>query len=127
MADIRLGRMQLRMMQVLWKAGRCTAREITDTMNADEPTTHSTVQTLLRTLEDKQAVAHKVEGRTFIFYPLIQEDDVREDATEDLVDRVFGGSAGSLVSYLLKNGRVSEKELDEIRKLIQDTSRKSKR
>jgi predicted transcriptional regulator len=125
MAEIQLGRMQLRMMQVIWKAGRCTAREITAAMNAEEPTAHSTVQTLLRTLEDKGAVAHEVEGRTFIFYPLVREDQVRQDATADLVERVFGGSAGSLVSYLLKSGKVSRKELDEIRRLI-DAERKKR-
>ena len=118
MAEIRLGRMQLRIMQVLWKAGSCTARQITDAMNAMEPTAHSTVQTLLRSLEDKHVVAHRAEGRTFVFYPLVQEEEVRKEATEDLVDRVFGGKAGQLVSYLLKAGKVSRKELDEIREMI---------
>jgi BlaI family penicillinase repressor len=126
MAEIQLGRMQLRMMQVIWKAGRCTARDITDAMNAQEPTAHSTVQTLLRTLEDKGAVAHEVEGRTFIFYPLVKEGEVQQDATEDLVERVFGGSAGNLVSYLVTSGKVSRKELDEIRKMI-DTERKKRK
>jgi predicted transcriptional regulator len=126
MAKIQLGRMQLRMMQVIWKAGRCTAREITDAMNAQEPTAHSTVQTLLRTLEEKGAVAHKVEGRTFIFYSRVKEDEVQQDATEDLVERVFGGSAGNLVSYLVKSGKVSRQELDEIRKMI-DTERKKRK
>ena len=126
MAKIQLGRMQLRMMQVIWKAGRCTAREITDAMNAQEPTAHSTVQTLLRTLEEKGAVAHHVEGRTFIFYPRVKEDEVQQDATEDLVERVFGGSAGNLVSYLVKSGKVSRQELDEIRKMI-DTERKKRK
>src|SRR5262245_45401342 len=126
MAKIRLGRMQLRMMQVIWKAGRCTARAITDAMNAQEPTAHSTVQTLLRTLEDKGALAHKVEGRTFIFYPRVKEDEVQQDVTEDLVERVFGGSAGNLVSYLVKSGKVSRQELDEIRKMI-DTERKKRK
>jgi predicted transcriptional regulator len=126
MAEIQLGRMQLRMMQVIWRAGRCTAREITDAMNAEEPTAHSTVQTLLRTLEDKGAVAHEVEGRTFIFYPLVKEDEVQQDATEDLVERVFGGSAENLVSYLLKSRKVSRRELDEIRRMI-DTERKKRK
>lgn len=126
MAKMQLGRMQLRMMQALWKAGRASARDITEAMNAVEPTAHSTVQTLLRTLEAKRAVAHEVEGRTFIFYPLVREDEVQEDATADLVERVFGGRASALVSYLLKSGKVSQGELDEIRKLI-DRERKNRK
>jgi|SRR5579863_5727858 len=127
MSDIRLGRMQLRMMQVLWDLGSCTARQLTDAMNAEEPTAHSTVQTLLRTLEDKKVVAHKAEGRTFIFYPLVQEDEVRQDATQDLVERVFGGDASSLVSYLLKAGKITSEELDALRKRIDASPKKPKR
>ena len=127
MAKMQLGRMQLRLMQVLWKSGRASAREITDAVNAVEPTAHSTVQTLLRMLEDKQAVGHDVTGRTFMFYPLVREDEVQEDVTFDLIERVFGGRAGALVSYLLKSGKVSRDELDEIRKLVDDERKKRKR
>ena len=58
MTPTQLGRMQLLIMQTLWKAGRATAREITDALNESEPVAHSTVQTLLRTLEDKGAISH---------------------------------------------------------------------
>jgi len=51
---------------------------------------------------------------------------VQQDATEDLVERVFGGSVGNLVSYLVKSGKVSRQELDEIRKMI-DTERKKRK
>lgn len=126
MPVMRLGQMQLKIMQVLWRLSRATAREITDALNVDEPTAHSTVQTLLRTLEDKRAIAHDVEGRTFVFRPLVREDQVQQDVTHDLLDRVFGGSARDLVSYLLKTATVSRKELDDIRQLI-DEERKKRR
>lgn len=126
MASTRLGRVQLRIMQVLWDRGRATARQITDAINASEPIAHSTVQTLLRGLEEKGAVAHKVEGRTFVFYPLVTEGRFKQSATRELVERVFGGSVGSLVAHLLKNEDVSRQELDEIRKLIQQRGQKQK-
>ena len=53
MAAIQLGRVQLLIMQVLWDMGQATAREITDAINRIEPIAHSTVQTLLRGLEEK--------------------------------------------------------------------------
>lgn len=48
MGQTQLGRMQFRIMQVLWDLGRASAREISDALNAAEPVAHSTVQTLLR-------------------------------------------------------------------------------
>ena len=66
MTSTQLGRVQLLIMQVLWDRQRATAREITDTINKSEPIAHSTVQTLLRALEEKSSVSHESEGRTFI-------------------------------------------------------------
>ena len=118
MSSPRLGRVQLKIVRVLWEKGRANAREITETLSRQEPIAHSTVQTLLRKLEAKGAVGHDVEDRTFVFYPLVREDRVKQGATQELVDRVFGGSPAGLVAYLLENQRVSDKELAEIRKLI---------
>jgi BlaI family transcriptional regulator, penicillinase repressor len=120
----RLGRMQLKIMQVLWKNGRANAREITDALNRAEPVAHSTVQTLLRKLEAKAVISHDVEDRTFVFYPLVQEDRVKQGATRDLLERVFGGSVAGLLSYLLEHERVPHDELDRIRKLIDQQKRK---
>jgi len=124
MASTQFGRVQLLIMQVLWDKGRANAREITDTLNTGEPIAHSTVQTLLRGLEEKGAISHQVEGRTFIFLPQIREDKFKRCATSDLVERVFGGSAGTLVAHLLKNENVSRQEIDEIRKLINRRGKK---
>ena len=118
MSAIHLGKVQLQIMQVLWEKGQATAREITDAMNRHEPIAHSTVQTLLRGLEEKQAVAYRVEGRVFIFYPLIKEDKVRTSAARDLVERIFGGNAAELMAHLLKHEKVSAEEIEELRQLI---------
>src|SRR5271156_6095381 len=101
MSEIQLGRMQFRIMQVLWDRGRASAREITDAVNGSELVAHSTVQTLLRQLEAKGAVGHDASERTFVFFPRLKEDKVKRTAARDLLDRVFGGNAGSLVAYLL--------------------------
>lgn len=119
------GRMQLRIMQLLWDRGRASAREITEALSESEPVAHSTVQTLLRQLEAKGAIAHEAEGRTFLFYPKLKEDRVRRSAVRDLVERVFGGDVGGLVAHLLRNENVSHAELDELRRLI-DEQRKAK-
>jgi BlaI family penicillinase repressor len=122
--SIRLGRVQLRIMQVLWERGRITARDITEALNAETPIAHSTVQTLLRNLEAKGAAGHEIEGRTFVFFPLVREGEVAKSVTRDLLDRVFDGRVSNLVSYLLKNEKVSAEELKELRRLINEQTRR---
>jgi BlaI family transcriptional regulator, penicillinase repressor len=124
MASTRLGRVQLLIMQVLWERGRATAREITEAINTSEPIAHSTVQTLLRGLEEKGAVSHEAQERTFVFQPLVKEHEFKQSATRDVLERVFGGSASGLVAHLLKNENVSREEIEEIRKLIRQRIKK---
>ena len=118
MSGIRLGRVQWRIMQVLWEKGRANAREITDALNKIQPIAHSTVQTLLRKLENKGAVDHDIDERTFIFYPLVEAENVTRSALKDFVDRIFEGSPAGLVSYLIKNEYIPPEELEDIRKMI---------
>jgi BlaI family penicillinase repressor len=116
--EIQLGRMQFRIMQVLWDRGRASAREITDSLNESETVAHSTVQTLLRQLEAKGAVGHDAEDRTFVFFPRLKEDKVKRTAAREMLDRVFGGDVGNLVAHLLKGERLSRDELDLLHRLI---------
>lgn len=120
----KLGRVQLRIMQVLWRRGKATAREITDDLNAqganrDAVIAHSTVQTLLRKLENKGAVRHEVEERTFVFVPVHQENEIASGAAGDLLARLFDRSISGLVAHLLQHEKVSPEELGRLRQLIE--------
>lgn len=127
MANTRLGRVQLRIMQVLWEHRQASAREITDLLSRDKPIAHSTVQTLLRKLEKKGAVSHTVEDRTFVFRPAVDRQAVTRSTTRELIERVFGGSAAGLVAYLLREERISRSEIAELRKLIDEDGRRAGR
>lgn len=123
MAGMQLGRMQFRIMQVLWDRGRASAREITEALNEAEPAAHSTVQTLLRQLEAKGAAGHEADGRTFVFFAKVPEDRVKRTAVRDVLERVFGGDVGGLLAHLIKSEGLSRKELDDLRAMI-DEARK---
>lgn len=117
-ASPKLGKVQLQIMQTLWRHGEATARQITDELEQLAPIAHSTVQTLLRKLEAKGAVTHESRERTFVFRPLYQQSEVSETAARDLLSRVFGGSVYGLVSHLLKHEPISPEELTRLRQLI---------
>ncbi len=115
----KLGKVQLQIMQVLWDKGKASAREITETLNRGEPIAHSTVQTLLRQLEAKGVVAHERDKRTFVFQPLVNRASVARTEIHRLTERLFGGSAGGLMAYLLKEERIDPDEFDEIKRLVE--------
>lgn len=112
------GKVQTKIMQVLWDKNRATAREITEALNKEGPIAHSTVYTLLLGLEKKGAIAHDVDNRTYIFYPLVPNEKFVNHTVRDLIDRIFAGSAGGVVSYLLKNQFITHDEVKKISEMI---------
>src|SRR2546421_7611429 len=119
----KLGKVQLEIMRILWQRGRATAREITEAMSQAQPIAHSTVQTLLRQLQAKGAVAYEVEDRTFVYRPLYQQSEVAETVTRDLLARLFNGSVYSLMAHLLKHEEISDEDLARLRALIDKESK----
>ncbi len=138
-APARLGKVQLQIMEVLWRHGRATARQITDELSrtrgsrdlAPQATAagagpraiaHSTVQTLLRQLEAKDAITHEVEERTFVFRPLCQPADMTTSALRDLLARAFQGSVYGLVAHLFEHETIPPHERLRLRELIEKES-----
>lgn len=118
-----LGKLELKIMQALWKKQPATARQITEAVNvgAGRAVAHSTVQTLLRKMEAKNAITHEEQERVFLFRARFAEEEVTASATADLLGRVFGGSATALVAHLLRREDVSEAERARLRALISET------
>ena len=123
---IKIGNLQLKIMRVLWEHGEATARQITDEINKQESTAHSTIQTLLRKLEVKKAVGYEERDRTFVFRPLVTESEVTQTATQDLISRVFHGSLSGLVAHVLENEDISAEEMAKLRQLIDEKSKGTK-
>ena len=116
--QMRLGKVQTQIMQVLWERGEATARQITEELSKTQPIAHSTTQTLLRQMEAKGAITHDPADRVFVFRPLSQKSEVRETAAHDLLTRVFQGSVYGLVAHLLRHESVSPEERARLRALI---------
>lgn len=123
---ISLGAVQRRIMRVLWDEGEATARRITDVLSKGEPLAHSTVQTLLRQLVKKKAIAFERRDRTFVFRPLIDEAQASLSAAQSLLERVFHGSISGLVAQLLDSESVPPEELERLRALIETRAKEAR-
>jgi BlaI family penicillinase repressor len=124
--QLKLGKVQLEIMGVLWREGQATAREVTNSLSLVKPIAHSTVQTLLRDLEAKGALTHDRRDRTFTFRPIVQRDEVLTSSVQDMLKRVFHGSAYELVSHLLKEEQIDLDELARLKELIERHEREAK-
>jgi predicted transcriptional regulator len=108
---------ELRLLRVLWNKGRASVADIVEAI-PPPPVHYSTVLTTMRIMEKKGFVEHSEEGRTFIYRPLVREDDVATDAVGSIVRRYFGNSTGSLALKLVAQEKPSKEELLRLKALI---------
>jgi BlaI family transcriptional regulator, penicillinase repressor len=120
----RLGDLQLQIMKVLWEGEPATVAEVQGKLQG-EPLAYTTVATMLRKMEDRQLVAHRQEGRRFVYEPLASADAVTRSMAGDLVDRLFAGSLADAVSHLLETREVSRRELARLEQLIEQHKRRT--
>jgi len=121
----RLGDLQLQIMKVLWECQEATVAEVLDTLPAKGDLAYTTVATMLRKMEARGLVAHRLEGRSFIYRPKVAAGDVSRSMADHLVDRLFEGSLTKAVSHLLSTREVSREELANLERLIAERKRKS--
>lgn len=107
-------------MHHIWDMKECTVREIINRMG-DPDTPHSTVSSVVRILEKKGFVDHKAYGRTHLYFPVIERDYYLLHYLENLEEDYFQGSTRALVSFLVKEEKLSREDLREIMNIINKT------
>ena len=101
-----------------WQLGEATVQQVCDQLPTKRKIGYKTVQTLLRRLENKGYIKHKVVGKAFVFYPAIEREDVVKRTVVDFLDRLFGGDPRPLMQFLAEDGRIDAKDIERLKKLI---------
>ena len=126
MADrptFRLGDLQLKIMRVLWHLGSARVVEVQQHLDGEQ-LAYTTIATMLRKMEDRGLVRHKVQQRRFIYEPVVTVEEVTRCMADDMVDRLFEGSLADTVSHLLRTREVSPDELARLEQLIRQRRKK---
>jgi BlaI family transcriptional regulator, penicillinase repressor len=113
-----LGDLQHAIMSVLWDRGEATSSEVHEALRAERGLAYTTIATMLRKMEDKGIVAHRAEGRQFVYRPTVSEDQVRRSMVGELVERLFGGDPKALVAHLVSENEIDAGELSELRQRL---------
>lgn len=124
-SEIRLGRLELQIMSVVWDKGSATVHDVKETLARGRKPAYSTILTMMRKLEAKGYLEHQVSDRTYVYRATISRETARHSLLGDLLERVFEGSPSLLISSLVEQNRVTEEELREIRKLIAERRKRN--
>jgi predicted transcriptional regulator len=114
-----LGDLQLAIMRVLWQREEAAVTEVHEALLDERGLAPTTIATMLSKMERKGVVAHRAEGRRFLYRPTVSEPQVRRSMVGELTERLFGGDRVALVSHLLAEHALDPAELAELRRLTE--------
>ena len=117
MKALHLTQRELDIMSVLWELGEATVTEVRDRVDPD--LAYTSISSMIRTLEMKGYVSHRRgEGKTHVYFPVIDSETAGESVLGRVLDKVYGGSPIKLLAHLVDQHRLSTKEVARMRELL---------
>jgi len=106
------------LMNIIWECGAAFLKDVMERYPEPKPAV-TTVATLLKRLQDKEAIAYRLYGNSRQYYPLVGKEDYFSGRVNDMVKNFFGNSALQFASFFTATGNLSAKELEELKKIVE--------
>lgn len=113
---IKLFDSELKVMNILWKQGDITAKKISDILKKQVGWNMNTTYTLIKRCIGKGAIERREPN--FVCHALIPKEQVQEQETTELINKVFDGSADLLFASLLNRKNLSAKEIEKLKLFV---------
>jgi len=111
---------ELEILRVLWARGPSTVREVHEQLSEKKALGYTTVLKLLQIMTAKGTVRRNEEHRDHVYEACQPATETKRQLVGDVLQRVFEGSASELMIHALEGRRTSKKELDELRRLLDE-------
>jgi BlaI family penicillinase repressor len=109
-----LSNLEQLVMNVVWEREAATSEDVREALAKHHPMKESTCRTILRRLEEKGYVTHRVEGRTNIYEHVEAPTNVAAKAVRNIIDRFCGGSVEQLLVGMVESEVIDKKELKDL-------------
>ncbi len=117
---------ELEILRVLWARGPSTVREVYEALREQKSLGYTTVLKLLQIMTAKGTVRRNEDQRAHVYEACQPAEETKRQLVGDVLHRVFEGSASELMIHALEGRRTSKKELDELRRLLDEYEGRSR-
>ena len=114
----RLTPLELEIMHVLWETGPANVQTVQQGLKRD--LAYTTVQTMLNILHRKGRVKRALKDRAYFYRPAVSHKQIVSQTVTDMVERLFGGSAESLVMSLVETKHLTAERLARLNKMVSE-------
>ncbi len=118
---------ELEILQVIWKMGQCTVRDVHDELTKNKEAGYTTTLKLMQIMHDKGLVERDTSAKTHLYKALITRGQAEQTAIDKIISTVFKGSTSNLVIQALGNHRASKDEIEAIKNYLEKFESKDQR
>jgi BlaI family transcriptional regulator, penicillinase repressor len=116
---------ELEILNILWEKGPSTVREVHDELAKTKDAGYTTTLKLMQIMHEKGLLKRDAASKSHVFTANVSQEKTQGALVKRMIDNVFNGSASQLVMQALGNHKANSKELEEIKKYLDEISRKS--
>ena len=117
---------ELEILNILWKKGPCTVREIHEEVEKTKEAGYTTTLKLMQIMLDKKMLTRDASSKTHIYTAAISQEQTQGQIVQRMIDTVFDGSAMQLVMQALGNTRTTKDELEQIKQYLDQMEQQQK-
>ena len=110
---------ELEILQVIWKKGQCTVRDVHEILAKSKDAGYTTTLKLMQIMHDKGLVERDTTAKTHLYKALITREQAQQTALDKIISTVFKGSTSDLVIQALGHHRASKDEIDAIKNYLE--------
>ena len=119
---------ELQALKVLWQQKDASVREIWKVLSESEPDlAYTTILSLMQVMEQKGLVAHRAEGKAYVYFPQVKRQNVFQSLAGGFLDRVFDGAMDEYLVHALQSRRPSDQELQRLEEMIAAAKSRTRR
>jgi len=115
---------ELEVLRVLWRYGPSTVRQVHEKLSRDRGVGYTATLSLMQVMAQKRLLERDEARRSHVYRPKLKEERTQQQFVREIIKRVFGGSARTLIVRALAEGSVSAEEMAEIHRLIESHKRR---
>lgn len=110
---------EIEILQVLWQQGVCTVREVHEQLVKKRPVAHTTVASMMQLMHDKGQLKLVSQTRPFRYEAVLGPDSAKDSLLNDIMNRLFAGSAKNLVMHLVSGRKASKQQIQQLEKALE--------
>ena len=112
-------------MRIFWRMERALVRDVLDNLPDPKPP-YTTLASNIKLMEKKGYLGHRLYGTVNEYFPLITKGEYSKKSINRMVNQFFEGSVGNFLSFMVKEKNISDKEIQDLQKLIDDYENSAK-